>query len=99
PVEAVHLRVRGIGTTEKPELAAVDVSGAADPHLGSREAYCFAERETVEFGEYDRDGLAPGTTVAGPAIVREPTTSIVFHSDQRATVDEYGHLVIEGVDR
>jgi len=31
--------------------------------------------------------------------VREATTTIVFHSDQEATVDEYGHLIITGGDR
>jgi N-methylhydantoinase A len=99
PVEAVHLRVRGVGETEKPEINHMDHENSADPYIDSQEAYCFATEEMTDFAVYRRSGLDQGRTIDGPAIVREPTTTVVFHSDQRATVDEYGNLVIAEGDQ
>jgi N-methylhydantoinase A len=99
PVEAVHLRVRGVGETEKPEINHMDHENSADPYIDSQEAYCFATEEMTDFAVYRRSGLDRGRTIDGPAIVREPTTTVVFHSDQRATVDEYGNLVIAEGDQ
>jgi N-methylhydantoinase A len=52
----------------------------------------------VEFDVYQREQLAADQVVVGPAIIREPTTTIVFHSDQTARVDPHGHLIITEVD-
>ena len=95
PVQLVHLRVRGIGRNRRPELQSVPAreSGAPEPRA-TRPAYCFARREIVDFAIYTRDGLCAGDTVSGPAIVEEATTTLVFHSDQEAHVDGYGHLFI-----
>jgi N-methylhydantoinase A len=97
PAEAVHVRVRAVGTTEKPELQSTDT--VTDTSRTTTRAYCFAEEAFVDFEVIDRASLAPDDTVAGPAIVREPTTTIVFHSDQSATVDEFGHIVISEAER
>ncbi len=103
PPQVVHLRVRAVGLLEKPPLerAAGEAGGEAageaggdGARLGAREAYCFARGETVEFGVHARGALGPGDEVRGPAIVREPTTTIILLSDQRAAVDEYGQIVI-----
>jgi len=92
PAEAVHVRVRAIGATEKPELQSADAAVEREPATTS--AYCFAKEDFVDFQIVQRNALRPGDTVEGPAIVREPTTTIVFHSDQEGRVDEFGHLII-----
>jgi N-methylhydantoinase A len=99
PAEVVLLRVRGTGVTDKPAIERAS-GGDGDARVGTREAYCFAAGEHRPFDVYRRAGLAPGDVLEGPAIVREPTTTLVFYSDQRARVDEFGHVVVEqGVDR
>ncbi len=99
PPQVVHLRVRAIGEAEKPSLEASDDVASGEPQPADhREAYCFTEDAMVDFAVYDRADLAPGHEVPGPAIVREPTTTIVFHSDQTAAVDDYEHLLISGGD-
>jgi N-methylhydantoinase A len=95
PAQVVHLRVRGGGVLDKPPLERAAGGGAGDGRVGSREAYCFARGEVVDFGVHERGRLGPGEEVRGPAIVREPTTTVVLQSDQRATVDEFGQIVIE----
>ena len=97
PAEVVHQRVRAVGRNDSPSLERTEPE--ADPAIepvGSREAYCFAAGESVSFDVYDRDTLVAGAELEGPAIVREPTTTVVYHSDQTATVDEYGQLIITG---
>lgn len=95
PVQLVHVRVRGIGHTPRPQLRTTPrrEAGAPTPRL-SRKAFCFARRAMVDFAVYDRDGLRDGDIVNGPAIVEEATTTLVFYSDQQASVDRFGHLFI-----
>jgi N-methylhydantoinase A len=99
PVQLVHLRVRGIGRNPRPELKTVPprTSGKLTPRT-TRPAYCFDARAIVYFDIYTRDDLRTGDAIQGPAIVEEATTTIVFHGDQRASVDTYGHLFIERED-
>lgn len=96
PAEIVYLRVRGIGVNEKPRLQAsgAQTGGSADE---VSEAYCFAKDEMTDFDIYERNALGLDSRIDGPAIIREPTTTVVFHSDQVAHLDEYGHIVIKEV--
>jgi N-methylhydantoinase A len=95
PVQLVHVRVRGIGRTPRPELKKIPRRGSGAPVPRSkRKAFCFAKRAMADFSVYDRESLRDGDIVAGPAIVEEPTTTLVYFSDQQARVDEYGHLFI-----
>jgi N-methylhydantoinase A len=93
PPELVHLRVRAVGEADKPTVEG-HAGGGADPHVGTREAYCFAEGARREFDVYERAALPREATVEGPAIVREPTSTAVFHSDQTASLDEFGQLIV-----
>jgi len=94
PVQVVHVRVRAVGENDKPTLDPLEArSGDLEPS-GTREAYCFASGEFRDFGVYERSTLAPGDEIDGPAVVTEPTTSLVFHGDQSARVDDYGHIII-----
>jgi N-methylhydantoinase A len=95
PVQIVHVRVRGIGRTPRPELRTISRRAAGAPtSRASRKAFCFAHRAMLDFAVYDRDELRDGDVVPGPAIVEEATTTHVFFSDQHASVDKYGHMFI-----
>ena len=97
-VQVVHLRVRAVGENDKPTLdRQVGRDGALEP-TDTREAYCFASDDFRDFDVYNRATLAPGDKLDGPAVVTEPTTSLVFHGDQFATVDDYGHIIITTED-
>ncbi|MFL4999090.1 MAG: hydantoinase/oxoprolinase family protein [Xanthobacteraceae bacterium] len=96
PVQLVHLRVRGIGRNPRPRLQTIAPRSGAEVLVprSSRRAFCFARRDLTDFAVYDRAALRAGDVVHGPAIVEERTTTHVFHSDQKAEVDRYGHLFI-----
>jgi N-methylhydantoinase A len=96
PVQILNVRVRGIGRSRRPELPRLppgdgDASRALIEH---RDAYCFDRRATIAFAVYERQLLAPGDRVQGPAIIDEGTSTTVVHSDQSVAVDDYGHLLI-----
>jgi len=46
---------------------------------------------------YQRDRLAPGAAVTGPAIIAEANATTVVDAGWRATVTGYGHLLVERV--
>lgn len=95
PVQLVNIRVRGIGREAKPELPEIAKRDGAGPEpKGTRDAYCFAKGGSVPFAVYSRDDLCAGDVLAGPAIVEEATTTIIFFSDQAAAIDKFGQIVI-----
>jgi N-methylhydantoinase A len=38
--------------------------------------------------------LGPGASMAGPAVIEEPATTIVVFPDQSARIDAYGNVII-----
>jgi N-methylhydantoinase A len=98
PAQVVHLRVRAVGRNDKPTIAEDGSDRDADAHVGTRQAYCFAEEAECEFDVYRREGLDTGDHIDGPCIIEEDTTTITMQSDQTASIDEFGHVVITGGD-
>ena len=91
--DIVNARVRVIGKTDKPALERLETPAGAEASQ-TRTAYDFGTRAMVAFTVVDRSGLAPGWREAGPLVVDEGTSTTIVHSDQVATVDDHGHLVI-----
>ncbi len=93
-IEVHALRVDAVGPVTKPRLAEARL-GPPDPsaaRTGRRQAY-FGGR-FVGMEVYERDRLAPGTRIDGPAIVESPLTTVVIPPGHRAEVDGYRDLVI-----
>ncbi|MFB6160435.1 MAG: hydantoinase/oxoprolinase family protein [Haloferacaceae archaeon] len=93
PVEFVTLRAAGTVPTDPVE---VDVGGGADAgaaRTGRRDVY-FADAGYVETDVYDRESLAPGATVDGPAILEEPSSTAVVPPDATATVTDRGNVEV-----
>ena len=95
-VQVLNIRVRALGGTATPALKDLPGRGAKDaaPAPGSRRAWCFTTRRMTRFSTWQRQDLAAGDTIAGPALVDEGTSVTVLHSGQHLRVDRYGHLVI-----
>jgi N-methylhydantoinase A len=102
PVEIVNLRVQAVGHTAKPQLAAQE-PGPADPrraHSGYKPVY-FADGDSRHAARpifaalYERERLAPGNIVVGPAIIWQLDTTTVIPPGWAATVDVWGNLVAE----
>ena len=70
---------------------------AAQAHVGqtssSRDCY-FGEVGTVDTPVYKPADLTPGTRVTGPAIIEEPTTTLVVFPGMSATVADSGNYLL-----
>jgi N-methylhydantoinase A len=93
-VEIVNLRLRMIAAGEPHAPARQEIV----PGDGS--AACYAERDIFFDGSflssriYRRDGLVPGDTIRGPALITEYTAATVLPPGDSAHVDGFGNLVI-----
>jgi len=94
-VEVVNLRVRAIGSPEKPEFARIQKGEhiLKDAIAGYRDVVFDGKfhRATI----YNRDKLLAGNVVEGPAIVVEYSSTIVIPPFARAKVDDYGNLIVD----
>jgi N-methylhydantoinase A len=66
--------------------------GAA--RTGTRPMYDVERRDYVDAGVYQRERLAPGETVAGPAVINQFDATTIVLAGQSARVDAYGTLLI-----
>ncbi|WP_214320084.1 hydantoinase/oxoprolinase family protein [Nonomuraea sediminis] len=87
-VEWVNLRVSGIGPITRPAIHRFTAT-AGEP---TERTVHFEESVTAPV--HQRDTLAPGTVVEGPAVIEEYGSTTPLHPGFTATVDEYGNLEI-----
>ena len=87
--------VEAVGVSRRSENAP-PASGASSaiPLTHVRARMGGRERDTPV---YDRDALAPGTAIGGPAIIREATATTVVEPGWRASVDFRGNLLLQRV--
>ncbi len=92
-LECLTWKVRATAELVKP-----GVGGRTEEPLEApepeRAAAHFPATGTVEVARYDGAALPAGTEIEGPAIVREPTTTVVLHPGSRAVVTSAGHYLI-----
>ena len=98
PMQAVTFRLEAIGAVPKAEIKA---RPAATAHveaaiIGKREVWLVEAGGFVTCPVYDRDLLGPGHAFAGPAIVEQMDATTVLLPGQRASVDAYLNIIVEG---
>jgi N-methylhydantoinase A len=90
-VEFANLRV----VAEVPiDKAQIRPAAAAELAQGSRRAY-FRDAGFGDVPTYQRDTLAAGQTVDGPALIEQVDSLTVLPPGVQARVDDHGHLVIK----
>ncbi len=95
-VEAVTLRVRGVGPGARPALPREEEGPAAADHAcWGRRPVWFDETGPTETACYDREVLRPGNRLAGPAIVFQYDTTTVLPPGWQAHMDGWGNLWLE----
>jgi N-methylhydantoinase A len=93
-IELINLRVSARGVTDKPEFARAEHVGE-DPsaaHRSQRQAYF--DGELIDVPVYDALRLANGNVVPGPAIVDQPTTTIVVPTGFQLVCDHYNNFLM-----
>ncbi len=94
PVEVVNLRVSGVVRVRKPELQTLrrPAGGTGKP---TERLVSWGGEGRVPTAVYRREHLVAGERVTGPALIEEPTTTVVVTPAFSATVDEWGNLILE----
>lgn len=93
--ELINVRLTAFGRTTKPALTE-DPSAGPDPsaaHKGTREA--LFSGSCIQVDVYDGLALQRDNRIVGPAIVEQPTTTVVLIEGYALTVDAQGTYVIE----
>ncbi|MYG50349.1 MAG: hydantoinase/oxoprolinase family protein, partial [Gemmatimonadales bacterium] len=96
PVELVNFTVTAIGRIARPRLPMIEANGkgVADARRGTRRVFFADGGGFVETAIYDRAQLRAAHVVAGPAVIEEVDSTTLVHAGYRATVDEFGNLLI-----
>ncbi|MBM4258496.1 MAG: hydantoinase/oxoprolinase family protein [Deltaproteobacteria bacterium] len=94
-VECLHWKGRLTGLLKRPALAhAQSILSSPKPTAPAHRAVYFADRGRSAVAVYVGSTLAPGSEVNGPAIIEEPTTTIVLYPQSRAQVTAFGNYLI-----
>jgi N-methylhydantoinase A len=94
PVELINLRVTARGLTDKPKFERAPFGGE-DPQAAlqdHRQAYM--ENGFQKVPVYDGLSLVNGNIVSGPAIVGQPTTTIIIPPDFDLMCDEFNNYLM-----
>ena len=96
PVEIYRLSVRAIGLTPKPDVApaVVDPSATAEP-VGFRDVRFDELPEAVSTPLFNRDDLAAGVVIEGPAIISQLDSTTVVPPGTTASVDAWLNIRID----
>jgi N-methylhydantoinase A len=96
-IELVNYGVDAVGVVPRVEDARAGGGGVGNPRA-RRMTYCPVVGDLVDTPVYDGPGLAPGSAIAGPAIIEHPGTNIVVLRGQTARVDDFRHTHIAIAD-
>ncbi|MDP6385907.1 MAG: hydantoinase/oxoprolinase family protein, partial [Planctomycetota bacterium] len=95
-LELINLRVRSMGSTEKPDLP-TEALCDADPSAasrGTRRAFVPEADEFADVPVYDGHELRAGNQIAGPALVDRVDTTLFISASFEARMDEFRSLVL-----
>ncbi len=98
PMQAVTFRLEAIGTVPKAEIRArpVATTRVEEAIIGKREVWLVEAGGFVSCPIYDREILGPGQVISGPAIVEQMDATTVLLPGQRASVDPYLNIIVQG---
>ncbi|MEC9286934.1 MAG: hypothetical protein VX632_00975, partial [Chloroflexota bacterium] len=99
PVEIVTLRVSAsgdVGSVDMPERPGGLV--APEQAIASRRQVFFDESGGfVPCNIYDRDRLAPGSSINGPAILEGMDSTVLINPGWTGQIDKYGNCIMEPI--
>jgi N-methylhydantoinase A len=94
-LECLLWKARATAVLEKPQVRSRAVGEGGEP---TEAAAYFKETGLATVRHYDGASLPPGARLDGPAIVHEPTTTVVVYPGSVATVTPLGNYLLELVD-
>ena len=95
-LECLVWKARATAVTVKPSVSArVVATRDGREETATRGLAYFRDLGAIETTLHSGVHLPPGTRIAGPAIIREPTTTVVVYPGSTATVTPLGNYLLE----
>jgi N-methylhydantoinase A len=94
-VEFTHWKSRITGELDHPPLAPVPCRATQAPAPGRHAPAFFKELGSTDIPIHRGETLKPGMRLAGPALVVEPTTTLVLYPGSSATVTALNNYMVE----
>ena len=94
-VEMINYHVVGTVPIEKPKILEEVSSGTGNGEKGMR--HIFLEGNFVDAKVYDRNHLRVDTKILGPAVIEDPTSTIIVLKGQEFWADIFGNVIIRSV--
>ena len=95
-VESVSLEVIGSTGAEGHERDQAMADGGEVEPLAMVDAFLDGKARRVPV--YDREAMAPGASVAGPAVIRESISTIVVEPGWHASINAKNHVILDRVE-
>jgi N-methylhydantoinase A len=95
-VEVANCRLQAVGSVVKAPLREISVTGSiAAAVTGRRKIYFGEKRGWLDAQVYARPELPAGSSLDGPAVIEEMSSTVLLAPGQSAAVDRIGNLVID----
>ncbi len=94
PVEIVNFHVTGIIRVKKMELRELPERNNSLDKAIKEERDVYLDGSFSKVRVYDRTMLPRDSTIKGPAIVEDPTSTVIILEDQEGQVDKFGNIII-----
>ena len=95
PVETISWKARLTIPLPKPHISHC-ADGALEPNRRASSRRCFfGDGGAVEAPIYKATSLTRNTKICGPAIIEEPTTTLVIYPDMAVTISSAGNYLLE----
>ena len=94
-VELVNLRVAALGRVEKPILSSNVFSGESISGAMKERRQVYFYGNFVDCPVLQREFLPRAASIDGPAVIEEFSSTTVVFPEWKATVDEFGNLILE----
>ena len=92
-LECLLWKARATAVLEKPQLRTRDIRGSAEAEAAT--GGYFKEIGLGPVPRYEGGALPVGTEIHGPAVIREPTTTVVVYPGSTAVVTPLGNYLLE----
>jgi N-methylhydantoinase A len=93
-IECIYWKGRATARLPKPALPQLDGLANGAPRPGSVRSAWFGDQGPMETPQFRAGAFAPGHEVPGPAIIQEPTTTVVVYPGWNATVTPTGDYLL-----
>jgi N-methylhydantoinase A len=93
-IECIYWKGRATARLPKPALAQLDKGAAGPPRPVSVRNAWFGDHGPLETPYFRAEAFAAGHDVPGPAIIGEPTTTVVVYPGWRASVTPSGDYLL-----